>query len=64
MSSEKHEVKPGTEVEGRGGHTAGLRTVTVVMGGYWTRPEKLSVSSLRAKPTKSVKFMTLWRLYL
>jgi hypothetical protein len=63
VSSEKHEVTPGTEVEGRGGHTAMVGTGTMVMGSYSTRPKRLAVNSRTAKLTKSLKFMTLWRLY-
>jgi hypothetical protein len=32
VSSEKHEVTPGTEVEACGGHAAGVGTVTALMG--------------------------------
>jgi hypothetical protein len=35
----------------------------VVMGSYRPRPERLAVSSLRAKLAKSLRFMMLWRLY-
>jgi hypothetical protein len=35
----------------------------VVMGCYETRPERLAVSSLRAKPARSLELRTLWRLY-
>jgi hypothetical protein len=33
VSSEKHQVTLGTEVEGRGGRTAGVGPITMVMGG-------------------------------
>jgi len=39
-------------------------TITMVMGGYWTRPDRLSVSSRLAKLTKSQRFRTLWRWHL
>ena len=54
----------GTAVEERGGHTAGIGTVTVVMGGYCRPPERFAVNHLRVKATKSLQFRTLWRLYL
>jgi hypothetical protein len=54
VSSEKDEVIPGTGTEERGGHTAGIGTVTVVMGSYWTRPERLAANSLRAIPATSL----------
>jgi hypothetical protein len=34
------------------------------MGSYDTRPAHLRVKSLRAKPAKSLKFRTLWRLHV
>jgi hypothetical protein len=34
------------------------------MGGYWMGAKRLSVRSRWAKPKKSLKEMTLWRLYL
>jgi hypothetical protein len=37
-------------------------TATVLMGGYWTRAERLSISSRLAKFTKSQRLMMLWRL--
>jgi hypothetical protein len=40
-----------------------VRTATILMSGYWTRPELLAVSSRLAKLTISLKFRTLWRLY-
>ena len=39
-------------------------TATVLMGGCWTRAERLSISSRLAKLTKSQRLMTLWRLYV
>jgi hypothetical protein len=33
------------------------------VGSYGIRPERLALSSLRAKLSKSFRFMTLWRLY-
>jgi hypothetical protein len=49
-------------VEGPGGHTAGVGPVTVVMDGYWARPERLAVSNLSAKSVKSLRLRMLWRL--
>jgi hypothetical protein len=49
VSSEKHQVTLEAGVEWRGGHTAGVATVAVGMGGYWTRPDRLAVSSLVVK---------------
>jgi hypothetical protein len=43
----------GSVVEMRGGHTAGLGPVTVVVGSDCPRPARLTVSSLRAKPATS-----------
>ena len=40
-----------------------VRTVTVVMRGYWIRPAGLAASNLRAKSAKSLQLRTLWRLY-
>jgi hypothetical protein len=40
-----------------------MGTATVLMGGYWTRTEVLTVNSRLAKQAKSPKFMTLARLY-
>jgi hypothetical protein len=48
----------------RGGHTVGVGTIMVVMEGYRTRLEWLAVSSRFAKLRKSLRFKTLWRLYL
>src|SRR4029453_3739168 len=42
VSTEKHETTPETGMEGRGGHTAGVGTVTVVMGGYHPLPRSLT----------------------
>jgi hypothetical protein len=36
----------------------------VLMGGYWTRPERLTVSSRVAKSAISLRLKMLWRLYL
>jgi hypothetical protein len=51
-------------VEWRGGHTAGVATVTVEMGGYSSKPDRLAVSSRLAKLIKSLRFRTCGRLYL
>jgi hypothetical protein len=50
-------------VEWRSGYTAGAGTVTMGMGGPWAPPERLTSSSRLAKLRKSLKIMTLWRLY-
>jgi hypothetical protein len=52
----------GTAVKERGGHTAGIGIVTVVMGGYGRPPERFAVNHLSVKATKSLQFRTLWRL--
>jgi hypothetical protein len=62
VSSEKHEGTPGTAVEERGGPTLVVETGMVVRVCDETQPERLAVSSLRAKPKKSLEFMTFWRL--
>jgi hypothetical protein len=41
VSSEKHQVTPGTGMEGRGGHTAGVGLVTVVMAVFGLGPSGL-----------------------
>jgi hypothetical protein len=43
--------------------TLAVGTATVQMGGYWTRAEWLVVTSRFAKLRKSLRVMTLWRLY-
>jgi hypothetical protein len=53
VSSEKHEVMPGTEVQGQGGHASMGETGTVMMGGYRARDEWLAVNSRLAKLRKS-----------
>jgi hypothetical protein len=39
-------------------------TATVQLGGYLARAERLAISSRLAKLTKSLRVMTLWRLYV
>jgi hypothetical protein len=58
----KHKVTPGSGADGRGGHAAGVGPVTAGMGGSWTPPERLAVSSRLAKPTRSHRCMTCGRL--
>jgi hypothetical protein len=53
-----------TEVQERGGHTAGLGTVMVVMEGYGARPVRVTVTSFRSKVAKSLRFRTCGRLYV
>jgi hypothetical protein len=64
VSSEKHEGMLGIGVEKRGGATLTVGIRTAVMGGYDPRPARLAVTSRRAKSAKSLKLVTLWRLYL
>jgi hypothetical protein len=55
---------PGAAVEGQGGPPSTVGISTMVMGGYDPRPERLAVSSRFAKLRKSLRFKTLWRLYV
>jgi hypothetical protein len=64
VSSEKHGVTPGPEVEGRRGPTVMVETGMVVRVRDDSQPERLSVSSLRVKVKKSLEWRTLWRLSL
>ena len=57
LSSEKQPVTPA--LWWRGEVVTG--TATVVMGDYWTRAERLSISSRFAKLAKSHRFITPWR---
>jgi hypothetical protein len=63
VSSEKHETVPDPGVVGQGGHTAGVGTAAIVIGGYYPLPDPLAVSSRLAKSAKSLRLRTLWRLY-
>src|SRR5687768_5964982 len=63
MTVSQQETAVETGVEGRGGHTAGIGTVTVMITCYGTRYARLAVSSLRAKSANLLKFKTLWRGY-
>jgi hypothetical protein len=56
--------RPLNNDDGKCGDTLAGGIDKVVMGCYETRPERLAVSSLRAKSTKSLEFMLLWRLSL
>jgi hypothetical protein len=64
VSSEKQETTSEAGVVGPGGHTVGVGPAMVLMGGYWTRPERLTVSSRVAKSAISLRLKMLWRLYL
>jgi hypothetical protein len=64
VSSEKHGVTPGPEVEGRRGPTVVIETAIVVRTCNEAQPEGLSVRSLRAKHKKSLALRMLWKLYL
>jgi hypothetical protein len=64
VSSEKHGVTPGPEVEGRGGPTVVVETAIFVGVCDGSQPEPLSVNSLRAKLKKSLELRKLWRLYV
>jgi hypothetical protein len=59
VSSEKHPVTPALWWKGE----VVTGTATVVMGDYWTRAERFSISSQLAKLTTSHRFITPWRLY-
>jgi len=63
VSSEKHQVTIGTEVERRDSHAAGVGTVTVVIADYGTCSARLAVSSRMAKSTTSLQLRPLWRWY-
>jgi len=65
MASRFHSQSPfgaGLTEKGRDGGLLALGSVAVVMGGSWTRPDRLAVSSRLAIPTKSFGFMTCGRL--
>jgi hypothetical protein len=64
VSSEKHETTPETGVEGRGGHTAGVGTITVGMGGYGPLPRSLTAISCPANSARVLRSRTCGRLYL
>jgi hypothetical protein len=61
--NEKEETSSEAGMEGPGDHTAGVGPVIALMGGSWTRPERLMVSSPMAKSAISRRLKTLWRLY-
>src|SRR5262252_8976422 len=61
MSSEKHETTAETGVEGRGGHTAGVGTVTVMMGGYGPLPRSLTGISRLAHSARVLRSRTCGR---
>jgi hypothetical protein len=67
MASRFHLQSPfgaGLTEKGRDGGLLALGSVAVVMGGSWTRPDRLAVSSRLAMLTKSFGFMTCGRLYV
>jgi hypothetical protein len=64
VSTEKHETTPETGMEGRGGHTAGVGTVTVVMGGYYPLPRSLTAINRPANSARVLRSRTCGRWYL
>jgi hypothetical protein len=65
MASRFHSQSPfgaGLTEKGRDGGLLALGSVVVVMGGSWTRPDRLAISSRLAMPTKSFGFTTCGRL--
>jgi hypothetical protein len=63
VSTEKHETTPETGIKGRGGHTAGVGTVTVVMGGYYPLPRSLTAINRPANSARVLRSRTCRRLY-
>jgi hypothetical protein len=63
VSTEKHETTPGTGMEGRGGHTAGVGTITAVMGGYYPLPRSLTAINRPANSARLLRSRTCGRLY-
>src|ERR671923_1790588 len=64
VSTEKHETTPETGMEGRGGHTAGVGTVTVGMGGYYPLPRSLTAINRPANSARVLRSRTCGRLYV
>src|SRR5262245_52000177 len=63
VSTEMHEMTPETGMKGRGGYTAGVGTVTAVMGGYYPLPRSLTAIHRPAHSTRVLRSRTCGRLY-
>jgi hypothetical protein len=62
VSSEKHEAA--AETGGARRNTLAVGTVTIVVDGYWTRPDSLTLSSRTANVARRLRFRTPARLYV